>query len=287
MGNGGAALYDEDRAADLKSAIGLVCKVPVDGGRMLRILADMQGDVDPRSADSSVFWLVVADQFERLDIACAEAASTALALIDEGTDLARLAAAGADEALLARRRKTLAELAGRLRSPRPVRARKLGGQPPDLCVDVGEVHAFPTQRGFACSPHRLPGAGPFVQDGWGAMVVLDRGRAFDWLPWCAMASLTVDPARRPSLDDALQARLITHQQTRGAARCVPNRAHLATMGAEPIGRVTLDANRVAPVLSRLSVQMAIECGWSIAAVAFGRDVAGPKVGVPLQDLLQA
>ena len=286
MGSSGARLYDEDQAADLKNTIGLVCKVPAGGDRLLGILVDMQGDASPSNDDAAVFWLVVADQFERRGIACAQAMSTALALIDNGTDLARLAASGADDEFLARRRIELDELSQRLRKPRATRSLKAPGKPPDFCVEVGDVYAFPTQRGFAHSPHRTPREGPFVADGWGAMVVLDRGRAFDWLPWCALASLTVEPSGRPSLEDARQAQLILHMQTQGAARCVPKRAHLKTMDAELIGRAALDSRRVDPVLSRWSILTAIECGWSIATPAYSKGVNGPRIGVALRDLLQ-
>ena len=285
MGSSGAKLYEDDQAADLKHTIGLVCKVPADGNHLLAMLAAMHGDTDPSNDDAVVFWLVVADQFERLGIACAHATVTALSLIEREVDLSRLAASGANDGFLARRRTELDELAQRLRQPRATRPRKTAGKPPEFCVDVGEIHAFPTQRGFACSPYRPPHDGPFVADGWGAMIVMDRGRAFDWLPWCALASLTVDPSRRPTLADARQALLITHMQTQGAARCVPRRAHLKTMGAELIGRVALDAQRVAPVLSRWSILMAIECGWSVTSAAYSRGVKGPKVGAALQDLL--
>jgi hypothetical protein len=285
MGSWGAKLYDDDRAADLKKTVALVAKVPAAGDRLLEILAELHGDTDPSNEDAIVFWLVVADQFERRGLVCARAASTALALIDGGNDLARLAASGADEPFLARRRAELDELAGRLRHPRPVRPPKAAGKPPDFCMEVGDVLAFPTERGFACSPWRLPDKGPFVADGWGAMVVLARGRAFDWLPWCALASLAVDPARRPTLEDAREAPLITHMQTHGAARCVPRRAHLATMRAEPIGRVALEARLVEPVLSRWSVLQAIECEWSVATTAYSRGVRGPKVGGALRELL--
>ncbi len=285
MGSAGAKLYQDDQAADLKNTIGLVCKVPVDGDRLLGILVPMYGDTDPSNDDAIVFWLVVADQFERLGIACPQATSTALSLIERQADVARLGALGANDEFLARRRMELDELAQRLRNPRATRSRKTPGKPPEFCVDVGEVYSFSTSRGLACSPYRTPHDGPFVADGWGAMIVLDRGRAFDWLPWCAIASLTVDPSRRPVLEDVRQTQLIVHMQTQGAARCVPKRAHLKAMGAELIGSVALDAQRVAPVLSRWRIVTAIECGWSVATAACSRGVKGPKIGAPLHDLL--
>ncbi len=285
MGSQGAKLYQDDEAADLKSTIALVCKAPWHGDRLLDILVDMFGNADPRDEDAIVFWLVVADQFERRGIECSRARSTALSLIERGADTDRLASLGASDQFLSSRRRDLDELAQRLRSPRAVRVRKTPATPPEFWLDVGEIHVFRTSGGFACSPYRLQYQGPFEADGWGAMIVLDRGRAFDWVPWCALASLTVDPTRRPTLEDACQAQLITHMQTNGAARCVPKRAHLATMGAELIGRVALDAKRVAPVLSTLSISSAIAFDWSVDKAAYSRGVKGPKIGAALQDLL--
>ena len=264
MGTWGAALYDDDAAGDLKNAIALLAKVPVDGNRMLEMLKAFQGDVDLSESGGSLFWLVTADQFEKRGIDCREAIDTALRVIDSGVDLADFADRGADEKLVQARRKVLLELEGRLRNPRPTKAHRKAGKPPPLVLDVGQVFAFPTMARRAWHPYRLPDAGPFVPDGWGALVVLATGRAFDWLPWVAVAGLTVDPGRRSSLEEALDARIVPHPQTDGVGRYVPKAAHAKGLGIELLGKVMIDDAKVQPHLSKWPIETAIQYDWTIA-----------------------
>lgn len=266
MGSWGAALYADDAAGDLKNAIALVTKVPADSDRLLAILKQFHGDeaIDPADGDGAMFWLVVADQFERKGIACREAADTALHIIESGTDLAACAERGADDKFLQARRKVLLELESRLRAPRPTKPPRKAGKPPALVLETGQVFAFPTMDGRAWHPYRLPSAGEFVGDGWGALVVLATGRAFDWLPWVALAGLTVATDRKPAFDEALDGRLIPHPQTFGAARFVPKAAHAKGLGLELLGNVELDADKVLPHLSKWRVESAIQYDWTIA-----------------------
>lgn len=283
MGTWGSGLYEDDFAADLRGSVALACKAPFDGDRLTEILLELHA-ITPETEDETTFWLVLADQFERRGIECPGVVNTALSIIESGGDLSRLKDQEADERFLKKRAAVLESLAARLEAPRPLRARPVSRKPPDQVLEVGEVHAFPTQSGFACSPWRLPAKGPFVADGWGALVVLDCGQAFDWLPWCALASLTVDPSRRPTIDEAASANLIFHLQTYGAARCVPKRSHARTMGLELIGRLTLDPLKVAPHLSRWPVSQSIACEWSIATPAYSATVQGLPTGPRLGSL---
>ena len=147
MGAWGAALYDDDSASDLKNTLALLCKVPADGAQLLSHLKHLHGDCAPSDGDAAYFWLVAADQFEKRGIACAEASGNALKIIEGGLDLANQKGRGADDKFLAKRAKVLAELAGRLKSPRPLRERATTGKKPDMVVQTGEVYAFPTMDG--------------------------------------------------------------------------------------------------------------------------------------------
>jgi hypothetical protein len=285
MGTWGASLYDDDEAGDLKNAIAAVCKVPGDGDRLLSLLKEMYGARDPASDEGSLFWLVVADQFERRGLRCAEATANALAIIRGGADLARASAHGADAAFIRKRTRVLEELSRRLSAPRPQRQSPKSQKAPELVLEPGEVYAFPTMRGNAWHPYRLASAGAFTPDAWGAMVVLETGRAFEWLPWVALASLSVPPERKPTLEAALAARLIPHPETEGAGRFVPKRAHLRGLGAELVGRVRLDPVRVAPHLSRWPIPRAIQYDWTIAYAAIAPTAAGIEVGCALSSLL--
>lgn len=288
MGTWGAGLYEDDEAADLKANISLIAKIPANGDRLLEILLEQRGNTPQLTDDGGpTFWLVLGDQFERRGIYSKAVSDTALNAIESGFDLKDLENRGLDAKVLEKREKILHELRARLKSPR--QERKLSKNPrlPDPVLQVGEVYAFPTENGFACSPWRLPSKGEFTPDGWGAMIVLECDRAFQWLPWCALASLTIDPTQKPTIDDAIQENLIFHLQTHGAARCVPKRADAKTMRLELLGRVTLDPDKVKPHLSKWSVNSAIECGWSIAYAGYSTNVAGPPRGPKLSSLIRS
>lgn len=264
MGTWGAGLYDDDAAGDLKNSLDLVAKAPGDGDRILALLEQLHGTGNGADAESAQFWLVIADQFEKKGIACPRAADTALRVIESGVDLARIKDGGADEKLMEARRKVLDDLAGRLRQPRPAKARPTSGRLPPLVLETGQVFAFPTMEGGAWHPYRLPSKGPFVPDGWGALVVLAIGRAFEWFPWVALAGLAVAPDRMPKLQEAIEGRLLPHLQTNGAGRFIPKQAHAKGLGLVLLGKVELDDARVQPQLSDWPVETAVQFDWSIA-----------------------
>jgi hypothetical protein len=265
MGTWGALLYDDDDASDLRDTLSLLSKVPLPGDRLLEILKEIYSEYDPKDQVGGLFWLVTADQFERRGIECREAASTALSIIESGSDLESARERGADEKFLNKRRVMLEDLAKRLNSPRPFRPRVPPLNAPPLLVATGEIYAFRTMRGLTWHPYWMPKLyGPFKPDGWGAMVVLATGRAFDWLPWVALASLTITGNQKPTLEEALRARLILHSQTMGAGRFIPKPSHARGMNLELLGQVVLDERLVKPHLSKWSVARAIKYDWTIA-----------------------
>jgi hypothetical protein len=109
MGVWGVGLYSGDFAADLRSTIGAVARLPFDNDRLLDILCE----TDPAAAnhaddpDHTTFWLIVADQFAKRAIVCDRARDNAMTIIDTGSDIARLAQLGMTPPDLAKRRKTL------------------------------------------------------------------------------------------------------------------------------------------------------------------------------------
>jgi hypothetical protein len=286
MGAWGAALYDDDEACDLRDTVRLVCKVPVSGDKLLEYLKGVYRDCDPKDEEGALFWLVTADQFERRGIECREAASTALSIIRSGSDLESAKKRGADERFMKKRKAVLEELAKRLRSPREVRPRVPPRNPPPLVLETGEIFAFRTMKGHAWHPYWLPSYGPFKPDGWGALVVLATGRAFDWLPWVSLASLTVKATRKATLEEALRARLIFHSQTEGAGRFIPKPSHARGMGLEPLGRVELDDRLVKRQLSKWSIAMAIEYDWTIAYGAISPKSKDSPRGCELSTLIK-
>ena len=269
MGSWGAGLYSDDSAADLKNTIALLDKVPITSDRLLEILIESYGESVALTADAGpTFWLVVADQFEKKGIRSTRAFEQAQAAIATGADLRDLEARGMEARDLKKRAKIHAELEARLKKPRPEKPRPAGGKPPDFVVDIGEVYAFPTMRSQAFNAwYASWEQAKFVPDGWGAMLVLDRGRVFDWLPWCAVASLTVDPSREPSLQDAVGARVRTEA---GGARCVPRRKHLDKMKMRLLGRLDVDPHKAAKIIpDEPTPQYTVTAGWSFVSVIMG------------------
>ncbi len=288
MGAWGEGLYDDDFAADLKSSIALIAKVPKSGDALLDILLGMNPELDNEDIDHSTFWLVVADQFERRGITCPKVFDTALALLDAGTNLAQLEALEIDPRGLKKRALLLDALAERLRNPRPARPRTAAKKPPAYVVTRGEVYIYPTMNGSAVNAwmSSWQQAG-FVPNGWGACLVLEVGRAYDWLQWCAIAALSTDANLPATLDDILQSELMLHPQTMGAARCVPKKSHLAMMQAQCIGTVDLDPAKVQPWISKWSIDHAVGYEWSIGSASFSANIKsslprGPKVNTLLR-----
>ena len=272
MGTFGVGLYDDDTAADLKSSLSILCTIPVTGDRLLDILLrQYDGDVALSDEAGPTFWLVVADQFERRGIHCQTAFERALAAITSGVDLDNLRARGMGARELAKRATLLQEIAIRLQSPRAERKLPKTPKPPECVVQAGEVYAFPTWSGRAVNAWVLDKPSVDIPpDGWGALLILECGRVFDWLPWCAVASLTVDPARPVDMNAVLQSKLLLHLQTKGAALCVPKKSHVQRMQMLRMGELRLDSQRAHEATSKtVSAEAATNMGWSISAAAYG------------------
>ncbi len=290
MGSWGLGLYQDDSAADLRSMIATLANLPATGDRILEIILDTWKEAVGLDADGGpTFWLVIADQFERRGIACSKVYEQALSAIDTGADLRDLEARGAEQRDLKKRAKLLSDLAKRFRRPRLPRPEPKRSKPPSLVVETGEVYRFPTMADKAFNPY-LPsweqggfkGDG-FRPDGWGALLIVAVGRAFDWFPWCAASALTVDPTRPPSLQDVIHARFIAAEQ-RGSY-IVPRRAHAKKMGLELVGRLSLDPAKMAAAMPRdNSPEKAVVIGWTFVPEA--RSWRGPAgTGVVVSDLL--
>lgn len=298
MGSWGPGLYQDDEASDLKNTIALLRKLPVSGDRILDILiANRQESIELDQSGAPTFWLVVADQFERKGIRSARALERALSAIDTGADVEDLRAREASTADLSKRRTILAELKARLVAPRPEKPRPKGKRAPDAVVSVGEAYCLPAMRVFENryttmnawsrgrnDPFAMAGssAEPFRQDGWVAMLILGQGRVYDWLPWCAYASVLIDPDAEPSIDDISKSRLLI---TDTAKLAVPRRSHLRVLEARLIGRLPLDNARVGERIAfrpqGADAEFAVQAGWSFG-VGGARTYEG---GLPVSDLL--
>ena len=207
MGVWGVGLYSGDFAMDLRSAIKAVARLPFDGERLVEILSETAPAVadNPSDEDHTTFWLVVADQFAKRAIISDRARTEALQIIDADSDLAMRAALGMKPSDLSKRRKMLQDLRARLTAPPVSKPRSVLKKPQAFLMDVGDVVVYPTCGGKCVNPYfvskeldRATTPTGWKQDGWSAFVVVDRGRAFDFLSWYRPLTLTTATAQKPT-----------------------------------------------------------------------------------------
>ena len=232
MGAWGPGLYANDFALDVKSTVGVLVRLPLPAERLLDMLVETAPAQagNPQDEDHTTFWLVAADQFARKGVDCLPAREKALSLIASGADLAAMADLDMDEKNLKKRAVLLEALRMELSTPTASRPRKVFKTPEKLLFDVGEVLIYPVginpnrRSGLPGPPNpwaREPidpyGAGskrlrdrPYYsawrQAGWGAMVIAERGRLFDYLAWYRPVVINRPLVDEPTLADLLAAR---------------------------------------------------------------------------------
>jgi hypothetical protein len=201
MGAWGTGLYSGDFATDLRAVVAAVSRLPLDEEGLVeavcaaeRIAAD-----NPADEDHAIFWLVLADQFEKRGIFSARVRDMALAIIDGGKDAEMMQKLGMKPADVRKRAANLSELRARIvAQPMASKPRKIMPGPEPYVLDAGGVYAYPTRGGEPINP--FMGAKSFDRaawrpDGLGLMLVIGRGRAFDHLAWYhAVTSIEVVPA---------------------------------------------------------------------------------------------
>lgn len=201
MGVWGPGLYSGDFARDLKAAATAVARLPFEGDRLLDILVG----IEPHAANSrndedhTTFWLVVADQFAKCAIISERARAAALKIIDEGHDIELLRSLGMEAPLLKKRQTELAILRARITSSANGTRRAVLKKPQPFIMNAGEMFVYPTCGGqcinsYFSSKHLMPN---WKQDGWGAMVIIEVGRAFDFLAWYRPLILRSTKAVKP------------------------------------------------------------------------------------------
>jgi hypothetical protein len=242
MGTWGPGLYSGDLAMDLRGTIGAVARLPFDGDRLVEILcaAEPGAANNPDDEEHTIFWLVVADQFARRAIVCARASEKALTIIDDGSDLAMHAKLGMTPAALKKRQKMLAEVRARLTvaAADRVKPRTTLKRPQPFLMEVGDCLVYPTSgkdciNSYYVSKEKMPG---WKHDGWGAMVIVDRGRAFDFLTWYTPLTITEPAPEKPAFATL---RSIESWVLRWPGTCSPvhfKRLELERVGALPIDR---------------------------------------------------
>jgi hypothetical protein len=245
MGVWGTGLYSGDFAADLRTTIGAVTRLPLDANRLVDILCETEPSVssDPEDPDHTIFWLVLADQFSKRNLGCNRVRDAALTIIDTSQDIAMHEKLGMTASDLGKRRKTLAELRARLVGPHtPSKPRKTLKEPQPLLMEIGDLLVYPTWRGEGINPYfsekELKDTG-WKPDGWGALLIIETGRAFDFLAWYRPLTVIDSMAQKPNID-TFQSHVEWVLRSPGTCSA----AHFKRMQFEKIHRVTLDSARL-------------------------------------------
>jgi hypothetical protein len=246
----GTGLYSGDFAMDLRSAISAIVRLPYNSDKLADILCESEPTVanNPNDEDHNTFWLVIADQFAKRGIVCDRVRDKAVAIIDSGADLAMLEKRGMNPSDLRKRQKMLKDVRERIAAPAADgRPRPVLKKPQVLLMELGDVLVYPTFGGRCINPYfasreldrRGTMAPAWKQDGWAAMVIVDRGRAFDFLAWYRPLTISRAMAHKPMLEE-LRGEVLWRLARPGTCSLL----HFKRMELERIGTVAIDNEKL-------------------------------------------
>jgi hypothetical protein len=292
MGTWGVGLYADDMAKDLQASARAVLRLPLEEDRLVEILCDGEAAAarDPDNEDHTIFWLVLADQFEKKGVACAQVRERALAIIDGGADLAMLERRGMAPGGLRKRGALLQELRGRLlAAPAVSRPRATLREPQPFVFDIGGAYAYPVgEDGWPVNPYAGPSfyaRKPFRRVGDGLIVIVRRDRSFGYLAWyqALVATSLVAEAAAGQLLAGLQWDL------ESPGTCPP--LHFRKMQLRQVGALPLDEDRLRARFPRGRPGVTFY-GWdgrgaAVADISIVNRMHIQPPGVPMRQSMQA
>ena len=240
MGTWGTSVYSSDFAADLRRTVAVAARLPFDAEKVVDLIVDTErtAATNANDEDHTVFWLVVADQLAQRGVASARARDAALAIIDSGQDLEVMARLGMSERDRQKRARNLAELRERLVSSRATKRNSIVRRPQPYLFEAGEGFVFPTCRGKCINPYFRDKSlitGGWTQDGWGAAVIVERGRAFGFLAWYRPLVASSVEQQKPRPDT-----ILSRQHWRLDRPGTVTRLHVERMEIERTGVFSVD-----------------------------------------------
>ena len=288
MGVWATGLYAGDFALDLRNTIGAVAKLPFESDRLLEILCESEPAAAdrPDDPDHSTFWLVVADQFSKRGIENNRARETALEIIEAKRDLAILEKRGMPPPDLRKREKILNEVRERVLAPTVrTKPREVLRSPQLLLMETGDLLVYPTFGGRCRNPYfvdqdkdRMGTASqPWHIDGWAAMVIVDCGRAFDFLAWYRPLTVAMAMSEKPGIE-SLKADLIWKLSRPGTCSA----SHFKRMGIEKIGSISIDQAKLRACFGELhpGISAAVSDISIANQISVGPYVSEKRIGVP-------
>jgi len=249
VGVWGAGLSSGDFAMDLRSTVRAVARLPFESGQLIEILCEQEPP--PSDEQHSRFWLVIADQFAKRGIASDRVREKALGIIDRGEDLAMLEKLGMGASDLKKRRKMLEELRARVAAPAAAgKPRTVLKKRQDLLMSVGEVFVYPTCAGRCRNPYFASkeddrygtASAAWEQDGWSAMVIVNCGRAFEFLSWYRPLTVAMATAEKPTWESLRRSEVLWRLTRPGTSTPL----HFQRMEFEKIGTWAIDQEKLRP-----------------------------------------
>lgn len=294
MGVFGTGLYSGDFAMDLRSTISAVARLPYSSDKLIEIVSGSHAGAadNPENEDHNTFWLVTADQFAKRAIASDHVRDKALEIIDSGADLAMCRKLGMSASDLRKRQKMLQQLRQRLTAPVVShKPRTVLKKPQSLVMGIGDVFLYPTYGGRCINPYLAarhldidgnPAPG-WKQDGWSAMIIVDRGLAFDFLAWYRPLTVTRATAHRPTLEELCREDMLWRLASHGT--CSP--LHFKRMEFERVGFLPVDNEKLrgafpgSIVPGRYAAVNDISIGNAVSVGPYTPEVLMPMPGAPL------
>ena len=287
MGIFGPGLYSGDFAMDLRTNISAVVRLPFEPEELVQILSrsNPSASDDQTNEEHTTFWLVVADQFAKRGIFCDRVREKALAIIDSGEDIATLEKLGIDAGDVRKRQKTLGDLRARILAPALNKPRNVLRKPQPLLMQIGDVLIYPTCDGENINPYYASkeknihytkaGRASWIQNGWGAMAILDCGRAFDFLAWYRALTVAETCSGKPSLD-SLRGDFLWYLGAPGTCSA----SHFRKMELEKIGTFPVDREQLQRVFPGLrpgvsAAAQDISIANSMKSVSPGTAISNP------------
>jgi hypothetical protein len=159
-----------------------------------------------------------------------------------------------------------------------------------LLMETGDVIVYPTCAGKCINPYfaskeldrqyTKDGPLPWMQDGWGAALIIDCGCAFDFLAWYRPLTAAEARSEKPSLESLFGA-VLWKLELPGTCSA----SHFTKMELQKIGTLRIDAQNVKKVFPNL--RPGISAAVSDISIAnrlsvFSRVPAGalPRPGEP-------
>ena len=284
MGVWNLGLYSSDFAMDLRSTISAVLRLPFSEERLVDFVCESEPQAAQNKADEdyTTFWLVLADQLAKRGIVATRARDLAISIIDTDADLASMERRGALASDLKKRAAILQKLRVHLETAQPAtKPRVVLKKPQPYLMEIGDVIRYPTSGGKPINPYASPAqlakpGGPlsFNHDGYGAFVVIDAGRAFDFLAWYRAVRMGTAMGDAPAADMVLNEELLWVLGLGGTCSA----AHFKRMRLEKIGAVRVDRSKLlgafpdmrpshAQAIGDISIANSLSTGPSLKAYA--------------------